>query len=123
MNTLFNWDDCQSFAPDVKTLFENLNTNILGKQLRVSIENTLNPETKKTKSKIKVYYNVKEQLPTYVAPVRGEAPINLDNEPAKDPIFNNDPLVDAPIEEIKPEDVDAELPWEKEAKEKKTKKK
>lgn len=70
MNTLFNWDDCQSFAPDLKTLFQNLLDNVLNKQLKVSVENTLNPDTKKTKTKIKTFYTIKDEMPTYVAPAR-----------------------------------------------------
>lgn len=106
MNTLFNWDDCASFAPDTKTLFENLNSNVLGKQLKVSIENTLNPDTKKTKTKIKTYYSAKETLETYVAPAR-DSQGNI----IEDIVIPNEPTTTDEELPVSTEQ-EAPMPWE-----------
>lgn len=108
MNAQFSWDDCQSFAPELKTLFVNLNENVLGKQLKVSIENTTNPDTKKTRSKVKTFYNAKGELPRY-SPDEQEK-IFTDPE-------SGEPVVATPaVEEVTPAE---QLPIEEEKKSKK----
>jgi hypothetical protein len=62
LNSPFDWDACASFAAN---LSENLKETILGKQIKVAIENVVNPETGKTKSKIKTYYPIKTKLPKF----------------------------------------------------------
>lgn len=54
---------CESFSAE---LSENLKT-LVGKQVKVAIENIVNPETNKTRSKIKTFYPVKKQMPKFDA--------------------------------------------------------
>lgn len=57
-----DWDECDAFAGDIKELMQNLSETVVGKQVKVAIENVMNPETKKVKSNIKAFYPVKEKL-------------------------------------------------------------
>lgn len=70
-----NWDECVAFADDIKTLMENINETVIGKQVKVAIENVTNPETKKVRSNIKAFYPVKGELK---APVKEEPTVSVD---------------------------------------------
>lgn len=65
MKLNLDWEECAEFAPNLKTFYKNLLDNIVGKQVRVAIENKTNPETKKTRSKIVSYYEVKKDLDAF----------------------------------------------------------
>jgi hypothetical protein len=54
--------ECMAFAPDVKTLVLHLQNEVIGKQVKIGIENSINPKTSKTKSKIKSYNPTKKEL-------------------------------------------------------------
>lgn len=72
-----SWDECVAFASDIKTLIENMNELVTGKQVKVAIENVKNPETKKVRSQIKAFYPVKEQKKAPEASVPVDA-VDLD---------------------------------------------
>lgn len=77
----FDWDMCASFAPDVKTLYRNLLDEVKGHQIKVTIENTVNPDTQKTRSKPVSYSVVKKDLKSY-DPAEAEAKHDEDFESA-----------------------------------------
>lgn len=62
LNRSMDWDECSAYATDIKYLMHNLNDMVVGKQVKVAIENVTNPETKKVKSNIKAFYPVKEAM-------------------------------------------------------------
>lgn len=62
MKVNFDWKECESFAPSAKALLENVEKEVVGRQLKVAIENVTNPVTKKTRSKIINYMPVKKDL-------------------------------------------------------------
>lgn len=62
LNRSMDWDECSAYATDIKYLMNNLNDMVVGKQVKVAIENVTNPETKKVKSNIKAFYPVKEAM-------------------------------------------------------------
>ena len=65
MQTSMNWDDCASFNPDTATFVKNLQTEVVGKQLKVGIENIVSKTNGKTYSKIRVYNPIKKALPKF----------------------------------------------------------
>lgn len=62
LNQEMSWDECGEFAKDISSLMANLTETIVGKQVKVAIENVTNPETKKVKSTIKAFYPVKTAI-------------------------------------------------------------
>lgn len=60
-----NWDECAAFAPTTLMFMQNLQEQVLGKQIRVAIENRTNPDTKKTRSKVVTYSPIKKELPKW----------------------------------------------------------
>ena len=62
-----SWEDCSAFAPDTKGLFKHLQEDVVGKQIKIAIENVTNPDSKKTRSKITSYSPVKKELPKFDA--------------------------------------------------------
>lgn len=60
-----SWDDCGAFAPDIAGLYKHLQEEVVGKQLKVAIENIVNPDTQKTRAKITSYSQVKTELPEF----------------------------------------------------------
>lgn len=65
MKTEMDWMTSASFAPSVKTFMQNCMEQVIGKQLRVTIENTKNPETGKVRTKIISYSESKKDLKAY----------------------------------------------------------
>lgn len=63
MKTEFDWDMCAAFATDIKTLYKNLQENVVGEQVRVSIESITHPETHKVRTKVVSYNEIKAELP------------------------------------------------------------
>lgn len=61
----FDWDEVSAFAPDTRTLYQNILREVVGKQIRVTIENSKNVETGKIKTKVVSYAQAKKQLPSY----------------------------------------------------------
>lgn len=59
-----DWDGCASFAPDTKTLMENIEKDVIGSQLIVGIENYENTKGK-VRSKIISYNPIKKALPGF----------------------------------------------------------
>jgi hypothetical protein len=57
-----DWDECAEFASSTRTFLENLQKEVMGKQLRVGIENKTNPDTKKTRSKVVTYSPIKKEM-------------------------------------------------------------
>lgn len=60
-----SWDDCSAFAPDAKGLLKHLDSDVVGKQFKVAIENVTNPDTNKVKTKIRMYSQAKKELPAF----------------------------------------------------------
>lgn len=65
MDTELDWEGCEDFARDIQTLHKNIQEMVVGKQLKVAIENIENPSTKKVKTKITAYNTVKKDLPPF----------------------------------------------------------
>jgi hypothetical protein len=65
MQTAMDWDACASFNPDTVTFVKNLQTEVVGKQLKVGLENTVSKTNGKTYSKIRVYNPIKKALPKF----------------------------------------------------------
>ena len=65
MQTSMDWDACASFNPDTVTFVKNLQEQVVGKQLKVGIENTVSKTNGKTYSKIRVYNPIKKALPKF----------------------------------------------------------
>lgn len=64
MGVKFDWDQCASFAPNLKVLYKNIEKEVVGKQMRVDIENVEDP-TGKIKTKVKTYKSAKKMLPPF----------------------------------------------------------
>lgn len=60
-----DWDEVNSFAPDTKTLYTNILNEVVGKQIRVTIESMKNVETGKTRVKVVSYSAAKKVLASY----------------------------------------------------------
>ena len=72
-----DWNECDAFAGDAKELMQNLTDTVVGKQVKVAIENVTNPETKKVRSNIKAFYPVKLEVKK-VEPTVSVDPKDLD---------------------------------------------
>ncbi|MEK6885131.1 MAG: hypothetical protein AABY22_36205 [Nanoarchaeota archaeon] len=60
---LMTWEECYTFNLDSKTFVENIQSNVVGKQLKVAIENIT--KNGKTYSKITTFNMVKKELPPF----------------------------------------------------------
>lgn len=60
-------EECFEYAPDMKTFISNLQKDVIGKQLRVAIENATNPKTGKIRTKVSTYNPTKVTLPRFDA--------------------------------------------------------
>lgn len=85
------WDECAEYAPDTRTLYEHLLNDVIGKQLRVAIENKENPDTKKTRTKIASYSEAKKDLPAFdikkadsIAKAKKQNPSTDEDDPSGD---------------------------------------
>ena len=63
MQVHFDWDDCSSFAPDLKTFIRNLSEQVIGKQLIVGIENTTKND--KVYTNVTSFAAVEKELPKF----------------------------------------------------------
>lgn len=64
LNKSMTWDECAEYAPDLKTFYRNLATDVKGKQVKVAVEN-ITKENGKIRTKITTYAPVKKELPPY----------------------------------------------------------
>lgn len=65
LQTDMDWDACAKFNPDPQTFVRNLQSEVVGKQLKVGIENSVSKTNGKTYSKIRIYNRVKKLLPKF----------------------------------------------------------
>lgn len=71
MKIEFDWDEVTAFAPDSRTLYRNILQEVVGRQIRVTVENTKNVETGKTKTKVVSYSSAKTDLMPYSPDEKG----------------------------------------------------
>ena len=64
LQTDFDWDACASFAPDTRTLYKNILEQVVGKQIKLTTENTIKDDGK-VKSKPTAYLVAKKNLKPY----------------------------------------------------------
>lgn len=63
-----SWDECTEYGRDLKTLYENLNKDLLHHQIKVDVENVKDEATGKVKkSRVKTFKVAKAQLPPFDA--------------------------------------------------------
>lgn len=63
LGTEMDWDECAAFAPDMRTLYENILTKVVGSQARVTTESVTNSDTGKTRTTVASFAISKKDLP------------------------------------------------------------
>lgn len=86
MQVSMDWDACATFNPDTQTFVKNLQKEVVGKQLKVGIENTVSKANGKTYSKIRVYNPVKKLLPKFNQEKATALGIKLEKEGRKEKV-------------------------------------
>lgn len=86
-----SWDDCQAFSPDLKTLYQNVLSEVKGKQLQVVVETTKKAEGKH-RTKIVSYMSTKSQLPTFDPEEMKKK--DSEDEPKKESEYTSDEIAD-----------------------------
>lgn len=104
-----DWDGCASFAPDTRTLYQNILNEVVGRQIRVTTETTKNPDTGKFKTKVVSFAVAKRDLPPYVKQEQeGE---DTEDAPAPKSRPSKSQLPPQPKDPLVAEDISDDIPF------------